>query len=643
MSETRKLAAILVADVVGYSRLAGTDEDRTLARLRGLRSDLIDPAIAAHHGRIVKRTGDGSIIEFRSVVEAVRCAIEIQNGLIERNAGVPEDRRIEFRVGIHVGDVVEESDGDLMGDGVNIAARLEGIAKPGAICLSEDAYRQVSGRLEMEVTDLGPAQLKNIDRQIRVYSLQVGVPAKPKPTKSAEPVTPAALTPQKRGFRLTPLAAALAALLIVIAGGAWWFLNANRPAAVASKAPAEAAHLSIVVLPFANLSGDPAQDYFADGVTENLTTELSRLHNSFVIARNTAFTFKGKNLDAKAIGKELGVRYVLEGSVQRDANRVRVNAQLIDAETGAHIWADRFEDDLTDLFKLQDEVVARLAGTLQVELLNAEAQRSLHDKPRNPDAIDLTMRGLALLNQPFSKASRFEARDFFEQVLTLDPNNPDALAGAAFVDMSDYNQGWSDQQDDLYARAMQRANQALLLNPDQPYARYAKARLIMMKAKANDAASANRVIAEAEATLRADPSFARAYWPLAVGDELLGRYEKSISELQQAMRISPRDSNVGTWHMEMGRDLLALRRTDAAVQEGLKAIDSGYRTAQSYMALAAFYAAADKAPEAKAALAEAMNLNPKLSVAWVHARTPSFIDSPPGLREALINAGLPAE
>ena len=636
MGETRKIAAILVSDVVGYSRLAGADEDRALARLRAIRSDLIDPIITVHHGRVVKRTGDGAIVEFRSVVDAVRLAIEVQHGMIERNAGLPAERRIEFRIGIHLGDVVEESDGDLMGDGVNIAARVQGLAKPGGICLSEDAYRHVRARLDLAVTDLGPTQLKNIAEPMRLYSLEVGVPAQAKPVKPAEPVTP------KKRSSLLPLAVALAALLILLAGDAWWFLNANRPVAVASKAPAEAARLSIVVLPFTNLSNDPAQDYFADGVTENLTTELSRLHNSFVIARNTAFTFKGKNLDAKAIGKELGVRYVLEGSVQRDANRVRVNAQLIDAESGAHLWADRFEDDVADLFKLQDEVVARLAGTLQVELLNAEAQRSLHDRPRNPDAIDLTMRGLALLNQPFTKANRFEARDFFEQVLTLDPTNADALAGAAFVDMSDYNQDWSDQQD-LYARAMQRANQALLLDPDQPYAHYATARLIMMKAEPNDAASANRVMAEAEATLRADPSFARAYWPLAVGDGLLGHYEQSISELQQAMRISPRDSNIGTWHMEMGRDLLALRRTDAAVQEGLKAIDSGYRTAQSYMALAAFYAAADKAPEAKAALAEGMNLNPKLSVAWLRARTPSFIDSPPGFRETLIKAGLPEE
>jgi adenylate cyclase len=340
VSETRKLAAILVADIVGYSRLAGADEDRILARLRTLRSDLIDPTIAVHHGRVVKRTGDGAIIEFRSVVDAVRCAIEVQNGLIERNAGVPEDRRIQYRVGIHVGDVVEESDGDLMGDGVNIAARLEGIAKPGAICLSEDAYRQVSGRLEMEVTDLGSTQLKNIERPIRAYSLQVGVPAQAKPAK---PVTPATVTPQKRRFGLAPLAAALAALMVVIAGGAWWFLNANRPASFAAKAPAEAARLSVVVLPFTSLSGDPGQDYLIDSLTDELTTSLARLRGTFVIAHNTAMTFKGKPVDAKAIGKDLGVRYVLEGSVRPSGDKMRVNAQLIDAGSGAHLWAEQFD------------------------------------------------------------------------------------------------------------------------------------------------------------------------------------------------------------------------------------------------------------------------------------------------------------
>jgi adenylate cyclase len=276
MSETRKLAAILVADVVGYSRLAGADEDRTLSRLRGLRSDLIDPAIAAHHGRIVKRTGDGSLIEFRSVVDAVRCAIEVQNGLIERNAGVAPERRIEFRVGIHLGDVVEESDGDLMGDGVNIAARLEGICKPGAICLSEDAYRQAKGRLDLAVSDLGPTQLKNIAEPIRVYSLEVSVPAPAKP--------------------------------------------APAPAPEKSGPP----RLSLVVLPFANIGGDPEQEHFVDGVTESLTTDLSRIRGAVVIGRNTAFTYKGKAVDLKQIGRELNVRYVLEGSVQRGGNRMRV-------------------------------------------------------------------------------------------------------------------------------------------------------------------------------------------------------------------------------------------------------------------------------------------------------------------------------
>jgi adenylate cyclase len=260
MTETRKLVAILVADVVGYSRLAGTDEERTLARLRALRSDLIDPAIAAHHGRIVNRTGDGSLIEFRSVVDAVRCALEVQHAMVERNAGLPPERRIEFRIGIHLGDVVEEADGDLMGDGVNIAARLEGICEPGAICLSEDAYRQVKRRLDLAVSDLGPTRLKNIAEPIRVYSLQDGVPAQAKP--------PPAPGPEK-------------------------------------SAPPR---LSIVVLPFGNIGGDPEQEHLVDGVTESLTTDLSRIRGTLVIGRNTAFTYKGKAVDLKQIGRELNVR-----------------------------------------------------------------------------------------------------------------------------------------------------------------------------------------------------------------------------------------------------------------------------------------------------------------------------------------------
>ena len=383
MAETRKLAAILAADVAGYSRLAGSDEDRTLARLRGLRSDLIDPAIAAHHGRVVKRTGDGVLIEFRSVVDAVRCAIEVQNGMVERNAGLPPERRIEFRVGIHLGDVVEESDGDLMGDGVNIAARLEGIAKPGAICLSEQAYRQVKSRLDLAVSDLGPTELKNIAEPVRVYSLQVGVPAQAK-AAAPEPLKP----PPPR--------------------------------------------LSIVVLPFANLGGDPEQDYFVDGVTESLTTDLSRISGSFVIGRNTAFTYKGRHVDLKQIGRELNVRYVLEGSVQRSGNRLRVNVQLIDAETGAHLWAERFDKPLADLFDMQDEIVARLANQLGAQLIAAEARRA--ERAPHPDSTDLYYQGLVWFHKGITREFMTRARDFFERALALDPDNVDALIGTAQVD-----------------------------------------------------------------------------------------------------------------------------------------------------------------------------------------------------------------
>ena len=445
MSETRKIAAILVADVVGYSRLAGADEDRTLSRLRGLRSDLIDPAIAAHRGRIVKRTGDGSLIEFRSVVDAVRCAIEVQNGLIERNAGLPPERRIEFRVGVHLGDVVEESDGDLMGDGVNIAARLEGICKPGAVCLSEDAYRQVSGRLDMEVTDLGPTKLKNIEKPIRAYSLEVGKPALAKPAKTGAPL--------RRS--IAALIVAGVAALVAIAAGAWhfWGVNPVQP---------EAAQLSIVVLPFSNLSGDASQDYLGDVLTEELTTSLSRLPGSFVVSRTTAFSYRGKAMDVKQIGKELGVRYVLEGSAQKSGTRVRVDAQLIDAATGAHLWADQFDADKTDLLTLQDEIVTHLARAIQVELTTAEASRVARAHPENRDAEELALQCEAayLHSGPISKEMA-QASGLCEQALRIDKNNVRALVVLAIRRLAlVYNWQSADPQadrlasDELISRAL---------------------------------------------------------------------------------------------------------------------------------------------------------------------------------------------
>jgi adenylate cyclase len=625
MAETRKLAAILAADVAGYSRLAGADEERTLARLRALRSDLIDPTIALHHGRVVKRTGDGILIEFRSVVDAVRCAVEMQNGMAERNAGLPPDRRIEFRVGIHLGDVVEESDGDLMGDGVNIAARLESIAKPGSICLSEDAYRQVKSRLDLAVSDLGAIQLKNIAEPVRVYSLEVGKAAQAKPTKSA--------LPNQRSIFV--LLGAIVAL-IAIAGGAWYFLGANRPATVTSNAPAaraEAAHLSIVVLPFTNLSGDPSQDYFADGITENLTTDLSRIRNSFVIARNTAFTFKSKNIDTREISKELGVRYVLEGSVQRDQNRVRVNVQLIDGETGAHLWADRFEESITDLFKLQDQVVARLANTLGYELVRAEAQRSTHST--NPDAIDLTMRGWAALwQQQVTKQSNTAARDYFERAIKIDPQNADAMVGLAYARSRASFYGWSTPAEDAPAAQLDLVTKATAIDPGYALAYYVKSFTLFLTKRPSEALEA------AQTAVALDPNAAYGYYAMGRAESSLGRCEQSIAHIKQAFAVSPRDPLSGLWHVVLGGSEGCLGRLDAAIAEYKRAIDAGYRSFLPYLMLAGAEAAKGNDAEAKLALAEARRLNPQLTINWF---TEHIAQPPTIVVEAWRKAGLPEE
>jgi adenylate cyclase len=639
MAETRKIAAILVADIVGYSRLAGADEDRTLARLRALRSDLIDPTIAVYHGRIVKRTGDGSLIEFRSVVDAVRCAIEVQNGLIERNAGLPPERRIEFRVGIHLGDVVEESDGDLMGDGVNIAARLEGVCEPGAICLSEDAYRQVKGRLDLAVSDLGPTRLKNIAEPIRVYSLEVGKPVQPKPATQAQPAQP------KRRSSLAPLALGIAALLIVVAASAWYLPRENRPTTVVTNAPvatasnaaapAEAPHLSIVVLPFENLSGDKGQDYFVDGITDNITTDLARVRNSFVIAHETALTFKGKGVDAKEIGKELGVRYVLEGSVQRDQNRVRINAQLIDADTGAHLWADRFEKEVADLFKLQDEVVARLANPLGWELMKAEAAKGARSK--SPDAIDLTMRGWFVLTQGAlspTKDNTNAARALFDQALAIDPNDADALAGEVETYMLEYGYGWRTPGTDYDAKIIAQADRAIALDPGAMLAYWAKGLYLMNLSRPDEA------LRDAEAGLAVDPNFARLYVLRGLAKTALGRFEEGKSEVQYAMRLSPRDGGIGYWLTILSRAELGLGNYDAAIDACRKSIDGGYRSFIAYESLAAALALDGQLEEAKAAEAEARRLNPKLTIKWLHSTAGAL---PPPVFEGLRKAGLPEE
>ena len=583
MSETRKIAAILAADVVGYSRLVGAEEDRTLARLRALRSDLIDPTIALRHGRVVKRTGDGILIEFRSVVDAVRCAIEVQNGMVERNAGLPPERRIELRVGIHLGDVVEESDGDLMGGGVNIAARLEGIAEPGGICLSSAAYEQVRDKLKETFADLGERTLKNISRPVRTYALKTG-------SEGARPAS-----------------------------------HLEAPNKVGPPP------LSIVVLPFVNLGGDPEQEYFVDGVTESLTTDLSRISGSFVIARNTAYTYKGKSIDIKGIGRELGVRYVLEGSIQRGGSRIRVNAQLIDVQTGNHIWAERFDKSLSDLFEMQDEIVGRLARQLDGALITAEARRA--ERSPQPDSMDLYFQGRAWLNQGRTPENIAQACGFMDKALSIDAVNSKALAGAAMAYALEYAFGWRSPEADYDSKVLGQADHALVLDRDNILAYVAKSFYLNNTSRNSEA---RRVV---DAGLAIDPNSALLYATRSIVETYLGQFEEAKFDIQQAMRLSPRDPALSQWHNWLADAELGLGHWDAAIEECNKAIEGGYRVFYSYLNLAAAHGLKGHLEEARNAMAEARRFNPKATVKGMIERKPNMQPA----FDALRKAGMPEE
>jgi adenylate cyclase len=520
-----------------------------------------------------------------------------------------------------LGDVVEESDGDLMGDGVNIAARLQGIAQPGGICISDDAFRQVKGRLDdIKVSDLGAMKLKNIADPMRAYSLEVGAP--PEARLSANRAKQVASKPR---WLSAPLAA-IAALLLLVAASGWYMLGGRLTK------PAQAAHLSIVVLPFTNLSGDPEQDYFADGVTENLTTELSRIRDSFVIARNTAFTFKGKAIDAKEIGKELGVRYVLEGSVQRDQNRLRVNAQLIDAQSGAHLWADRFEEDVADLFKLQDQVVARLANTLGIELVKAEAEKAARSK--SPDAVDLTMRGWALARtSQQTKEKNKAARALFEQALKIDPNNANALAGSAYT-YANESVAWRNPETDYDARTLGQADRAIALAPDTLWAYYVKCVYLYYSHRADKAIDA------ADAGLAINQNFGPFWGVRGNANLFFGRFEQAKSDILQSIRLSPRDPLRAISTKYLGDAELGLGRFDAAIEDYHKAIDLGMQNNMwPYASLAAANALAGKMDDAKSALGEVRRLEPKLTMKSLIPLAPPI----PNLFDGLRKAGMPEE
>jgi adenylate cyclase len=493
MAESRKLAAILAADVVGFSRLTGTDEDRTLARLRALRSDLIDPTISVHNGRVIKRTGDGALVEFRSVVDAVRCAIEVQNAMTERNAGVPDARRIEFRIGIHLGDVVEESDGDLMGDGVNIAARLEGIAAPGAICLSEDAYRQVKARLELQVSDLGATLLKNIADPMRVYSLQVGKPAEAKPTAPVE----AKADDEVLAF------------------------------------PAPSDKPSIAVLPFQNMSGDPEQEFFADGLVEDIITTLSKLAGLTVIARNSTFVYKGRAVDLREVGKELGVRYLLEGSVRRAGDKIRVAAQLIDARTGSHVWAERYDRRLDDIFAVQDEITLVLATEMQVKLTEGEQARLRYTTTGNMEAWTLWVQGLSFARQAVTKENWTRALALWQRALALDPDSSPLNAMVGLIHVGDARFGWWDDRPIALAKGRRHATKALSVDPENADAQITAGYADMIEGQWDNAIAHIRKAVET-APLSADAATLASFILACAGQPL-----ESTPLIERAIQLSP--------------------------------------------------------------------------------------------------------
>jgi TolB-like protein/Flp pilus assembly protein TadD len=484
----------MAADVAGYSRLMHDDEEDTHVRLTALLADIVEPAIAEHGGRVVKHTGDGFLAEFPSAVEAVRAATHFQNGIRNLTAGDAEDKRLVFRVGINIGDVIAEAH-DIFGDGVNIAARLEGIAEPGGICISYSAYDQVFGKVDVEFTDLGEQNLKNIARPVRAYAVK------------------------RNGFGLN---------------------KQNRLVPHTPSAP----RLSIVVLPFANIGSDPEQDYFVDGVTESLTTDLSRISGSFVIARNTAFTFKGKAVDVRRVGHELNVRYVLEGSVQRGGDRLRVNVQLIDAETGNHIWAERFDKPVADFFDMQDEIVSRLANTLDAQLVTAEARRA--ERSPHPDAMDLYFQGRASANKGASRENLMQARSFYERCLTRDPENIEALVGVGMVDVSIGVNFFDDSRAGYLATAEASVIKALSMAPQHALAHGVLGLIQIHTNRANDG------IAECERAVALDRNLAVAHGWIGIAKVFLGRFAETEAHVQEAIRLSPRDIFFFRWMMFVG-------------------------------------------------------------------------------------------
>jgi TolB-like protein/class 3 adenylate cyclase/Tfp pilus assembly protein PilF len=594
MAERRKLAAILAADVVGFSRLAGADEDRTLARLRALRSDLFDPTIAVHHGRVVKRTGDGALVEFRSVVDAVRCAIEVQTGMVERNAGVPQEKRIEFRIGIHLGDVVEENDGDLMGDGVNIAARLEGIAVAGAICLSEDAYRQVKSRLAITVVDLGDTRLKNIAEPVRVYSLAVGSASKlNSPTGGDRP---------------------------------WLDKPAERPASPTKP--------SIAVLAFQNMSGDAEQEYFSDGISEDIITDLSKLSELHVIARNSSFTYKHKAALVSDVAHDLGVRYVLEGSVRKVGNRVRVTAQLIDSSTGGHVWANRFDRELINIFDIQDELTREIVGALKLNLTGGERDRLVRRRAANVEAYELLLRSREQ-TMLLTRGGNMAARSLAEAAIAIDPNYATAYALIAFSHLNDYANGYGSDPEGSLRVGRGLAERAVSMDDEDPACHLA---LGVAYSWSRDL---DRAEAHARQGLALSPSSVELMILLAAVQIYAGNPADALTTLDALMHLDPHYPDIALQFLADAR--FSLGEYQLAVGAIERRLMRNPETGTAFVLLASCYGWLGCYDDAHRAWDQALRINPNFSVERSRQVLPfrnakDFERRVEGLRKAGLNA-----
>ena len=547
----RRLAAILAADVAGYSRLMGADEEGTLARLKAVRKAIVDPAIASHRGHIVKTTGDGMLIEFASAVDAVRSAVEIQRSMAEQNAAVPPDQRIEFRIGTHVGDVIID-DNDIFGDGVNIAARLEGIAEPGGVCMSDDAYRQVRGKVDIAFEDMGPQNLKNITEPMRAWRLKMSASA-----SAATSTKPPVKFTQTQALALP-----------------------DKP--------------SIAVLPFQNMSGDPEQEYFADGMVEDIITALSRFRSLFVIARNSSFTYKGQAVDVKQAGRDLGVRYVLEGSVRKAGNRIRITGQLIDAVTGAHLWAERYDRDLSNIFALQDEIAASVAGVIEPALAAAEQQRVLRKPPERLDAWEAYQRGLWHFHR-YRPDENKTAMAFFSQAIALDPNFAPGHYGYALALQWDIWHFSSRPFLEVQGTAREEAQIAVSLDNNDAMAHAVLAHMMMWGSEWEAA------IAEARTAVALNPNSAFVISMLGCVLGFGGYREEALDRLQQAMRASPHDPLIWLWSLWcavlqfFSRDFVAALQTLRQVVR----LRPGYGPPYEYIAASlAYLGQSDEAREA---------------------------------------------